>query len=213
MIELHIFTNCTDNILKKRTILETYNSFKQTFGELTPTIWLDPNPNLNDFEYYYNHLKNIFPKSIINVTSSLSDGYIKMIEITNSDYLFVLEHDWIFIKENIKHTLDEICVNMTTHMVSHMRFNKRHNFEKDGDEWICMNPIKYSEVFSKCNGASNNPHIINVVEYKKTALKYLIRDIGSLGIEHNLRNKEDCNFMVYGNMNGLRTIYHLDGRI
>ena len=209
-MELHIFTNCTDIILTKRTIVETYDSFKETFGELTPTIWLDPNPNKQCFEYYLSYLKNAFPNSTINVTTSLSNGYIKMIQTTNSDYLFVLEHDWVFLKENIKHTLDEICQQMQLHFVSHMRFNRHHNSE--GFEMPDYDAKPYNDFFCVCESASNNPHVINVSEYRKTAFKYLREDIGSLGVEHNLR-KVDCKFMIYGDINTPATIIHSDGRL
>jgi hypothetical protein len=211
MIELHIFTNCTVNILKKRTIVSTYDSFKEVFGvTILPTIWLDKNPNHQDFNYYYNYLKTKFPESTINVTSSLSDGYIKMITNTSSDYLVVLEHDWLFLKENIKHSLDEICNEIFTHDISHLRFNAQHNFEKC--DWSDMSAIPFNDFLCKCVSASNNPHIINVQQYRATALKYIKLETGSLGVEQNLRNITDCNFGIYGNYKFHNTIYHTNGR-
>jgi hypothetical protein len=129
---------------------------------------------------------------------------------TNSDYVFVLEHDWVFVKENIKHTLNEICDQMKLHSVSHMRFNRRGNFE--GFRMPEFNAIPYNDFFCSCASASNNPHIVNVSEYRKTALKYLKEDVGSFGIEQNLKNITDCKFMIYGNINTPATIVHIDGR-
>ena len=209
-IELHIFTNCTHYIDNDKTIVDTYSSFNETFGELNLTIWLDLNPNKSMLNTYFRYLKNTFPDAIVNITNSLSDGYIRMINSTTADYIFALEHDWVFNKENIKHSLNDICNEMNIHNISHVRFNKNHNWISEGKAWPDMNAHEYNDMFCKTNSASNNPHIINVNEYKNTALKYIKLEKGPWGIEDNLRNKDDCNFMVYGDKTTPATLTHID---
>lgn len=207
-MELHIFTNCTDVIRETNYVVESYNSFCDSFGKIVPTIWLDTNPNTAESEWYKNFLQKSFPDSQINVTSSLSDGYIQMIDNTDSDFIFVLEHDWKFLKENIKHSLSMCCDLMVENSISHLRFQRLHNASLmngvDGIETVANDPM-----FQSVKMAYNNPHIVHVPEYRKTARKYISVEPGSVGIEDRLSHRADCKFAVYG---PLPMIEHLDGR-
>ena len=44
-----------------------------------------------------------------------------------------MEHDWIFIEENIKHSLQDILVCMKQENIEYLRFNKRHNVIASSD--------------------------------------------------------------------------------
>ena len=203
-IELHIFTNCTDNIKECQTITETYNSFVDAFGKITPTIWLDPNPNRKDSDWYKTFLNKSFPDSQINLTTCLSDGYIRMIDNTKSNFIFALEHDWKFFKYNIYHTLDELCHIIKNNNISHLRLQRLHSsYTFDGID-IIGNPLIKTVAM-----AFNNPHILNVDEYRRTARKYIKVTALSYGIEENLINKDDCIFAVYGDS---PVVEHLNGR-
>lgn len=204
-MELHIFTNCTDVIRETNYIVQSYNSFCNTFDKIIPTIWLDSNPNTKESEWYKNFLHVSFPNSQINDVTSLSDGYIKMIDNSQSDFIFVLEHDWKFLKENINHSLSDLCDIIETNNISHLRFQRLHNASlMNGVDIIDNNPM-----FQTVKMAYNNPHIVYVPEYRKTARKYICIDAGSMGIEDRLSHRDDCKFAVYGT---LPMVEHLDGR-
>jgi len=204
-MELHIFTNCTNVIRETNYIVQSYESFCSSFGEIIPTIWLDPNPNTKESEWYKNFLQDSFPNSQINDVSSLSDGYIQMVDNSKSDFIFVLEHDWKFLKENINHSLSDLCDIIKTNNISHLRLQRLHNASlMDGVDIIDNNPL-----FQTVKMAYNNPHIVYVPEYRKTARKYICVDAGSMGIEDRLSHRDDCKFAVYGI---LPMVEHLDGR-
>jgi hypothetical protein len=208
-IELHIFTNSTVNSPSTDTILETYNSFLNTFGELNNvTVWCDPNPNIKKSKKYISELKKIF--SSVRKTKSLSDGYITSIFESNSEYLFMLEHDWKF-NDNILHTLDQIMYYMEKENIWHLRFNKRRTEIKNTD-WYLRQCGDKDFYYCLTPSLSNNPHIIHRQTYVEKALPYLEKDQGSFGIEETLNLKRDLTGAIYGHLYYENTITHLDGK-
>lgn len=217
MIELNIFTNCTYNIENHKTILETFSSFCDTWGVINPTIYLDPNPinRKSVTQHYIDYIKNNIPESKTILTNSLYEGYVKAIETSKSEFAFMLEHDWVFKKENINNDLKEISHAMELQKIHHLKFNKYNNNDSHCPqcEYNCYEEFEIENlVYSTTRAASNNPHIINVGIYKKDIFKYLKRKIGSGGIEEETKNLSESNFAVYGGLNHKSTILHLDGR-
>jgi hypothetical protein len=105
-LELHVFTNSTINAPDTKIISQTYQSFQNIFGKnILPTVWCDPNPNISQAHQYILNLREIFPT--VRLSQSLSDGYIKAINKSRAEYLFMLEHDWEFLP-SITHTLEEV---------------------------------------------------------------------------------------------------------
>jgi hypothetical protein len=205
MISLHIFTNSTVNAPSTHHIDETYQSFLDTFGEIHVTVWCDPNPNLQNSKQYIKNLKF----STINVTKSLSDGYVKAIKQNKDEFLFMLEHDWKFL--DIKHSIKELCEQMNESSITHLRFNKRTSRAVKCDANMTQED---GSIFSYCLTpcVSNNPHIIHRQRYIETALPHIEISTKSYGIENRLNNK-GIKSAIYGPLNLPRTVQHLHGRI
>ena len=172
------------------------------------TIYMDINPNSHRANEYFNRLQTIKDATVIK-TNSLSDGYVKAIKEGTSDYIFMLEHDWIF-NNNINHSLEQITNFMQATGCYHFRFNKRSNiiagWDTRMDESDFMG-IKYCS----CNNISNNPHIIDRKKYLDDFMNIIKVVPGSKGIEEQL-NKHDLTTCVYGGIGHENTIIHLDGK-
>ena len=207
-IELNIFTNAIPSAPSTHMIEQTYNSFIERFGKIDNVrVWYHPAPNTESADQYRENLKKLFG-DIVTDTRSLSDGYIQSIKTSSSDFMFMLEHDWIFL-DNIVHSLEEITSTMKEHDIWHLRFNKRQNEAVGCDKWIQEKNFTVPVCFTPC--VSNNPHIINKNQYIKTALPMIKISKTSQGIEGNISNK-GLVAAIYGKENYPKTIKHLDGR-
>jgi len=206
-IKLHIFTNCTFNNANTTHIQKTYQSFCEVFGKIEPIVWYDPNPNITQSDLYYIELSKYFHNIVF--TNSLSDGYIRAIESTKEDFLFMLEHDWEFIPERIQHNLEFLTQLMQEQQICHFRFNKHLNLPTNWETKVTESSYKNCSFCVTCS-LGNSPHIIYKPLYIEQCLPYLNKDTGSKGIEHNLLN----NFKggIYGSRGFEPTISHLDGR-
>ena len=207
-VELNLFTNSTVNSPSTDIILETYESFLNTFGDqILTTVWCDLNPNLEKSEEYFRNLKKIF--STVNKTNSLSEGYISSIIKSKSKYLFMLEHDWKF-NSNISHTLEQILYYMNKENLWHLRFNKRRTEVRNADRWLRQRGDK-NFYYCLTPSISNNPHIIDREKYIEYALPKIKLSHGSFGLEENLSDT-DIVGAIYGHLYYESTITHLDGR-
>lgn len=207
-IDLHIFTNSTINAPSTDTIITTYNSFCNAFKtDIKPTIWCDVHPVTNVAKQYIKELIKVFGNC--TPTKSLSDGYVKAIKQSKSDFLFMLEHDWIFLP-TIKNSLEQIIDVMQSEDIMHLRFNKRKNKVIHTDKWL---KEKKSELFYYCEtpSVSNNPHIINKQKYIEKAFPLISIKKGSLGLEHKLNDR--LIGTIYGPLDYSPTVAHLDGRL
>lgn len=210
-IELNIFTNSSANSPSTTHIENTYASYFKTFRYgLKTTVWCDVNPNTKLSDEYINNLKKIFDN--VNLTGSLIQGYHTAIKNSNSEFMFMLEHDWDFKSENINHTLSQIIEGMRKDNILHLRFNKRTN--QDAQGWdLNLVEIKGS-IFDFCmtDCVSNNPHIINRQRWLDEASKYIdIRCNGAYGLEEFL-TRSPIRGAIYGPAGHPPTIYHTDGK-
>lgn len=207
-IELNLFTNSTNSAPSVELIQDTYDSFVTCFGPINNvTVWYNPYPNTKDSAEYKQNLEDSFDRVI--ETTSLSDGYIRSIERSESEFMFMLEHDWNFLQ--IDHSLDEICEQMNELKLAHLRFNKRPNRAVGAD----------SVNFKQVNGSlfpvcltpfpSNNPHIIHRERYLESAFKMLRRMSGSKGVEERLNNK-GIKAAIYGPIEQPNKVIHTNGR-
>ena len=208
-ISLNIFTNCTLSAPRTDIIRKTYDSFCDTFGNEYPvTVYCDSHPNFKAFKYYFEALQKLFP--VVYKTTSLSDGYVKSINNSDADYLFQLEGDWIFFKENINCSLEDICEIMEKFDLYHFRFNKRQNIISGWD--IGLNEKNYKNIYwCETSVLSNNPHLLKIDTYKKLALDKIEIKPGSKGIEENLTHVGLVG-AIYGGLNYPATVKHQDGR-
>jgi hypothetical protein len=204
-IELHVFTNSTDKYSPSTEIIQqTVASFDLTFGIIPAQIWCDPNPNTKESKKYIQKLEDLY--GFVHKTKSLSDGYVKAVKSSTSDYLFMLEHDWTFIQPI--DSLREIVQMMDEYQITHLRFNKRSNKPIDSD---ALGFLDVDKKFCKTLFVSNNPHIICRKKWLKEALPHISVSSGSYGLEHCLTNK-GVNSVIYGPMGLPAKIHHLDGR-
>ena len=207
-IELHIFSNSTLQAPSTKLIEQTFKSLQDIFKANIPVkVWCDPNPNTKMSSEYIKNIEKIIPN--VELTESLSDGYIKAIKNSKSDYMFMVEHDWLFLP-SINHTLEEILYDMEYNDLWFLRFNKRTNTIKATDKWLKEGKGKYMN-YCETPSLSNNPHIINRIKYIDIALPYTKVSKGSVGLEERFTDKEISGFL-YGSLNYPNTIQHLDGR-
>lgn len=208
--ELHIFTNCTKSAPSTAKLRRTHESFCRVFGNITPTIWCDPKPNVRTYSQYRKNLLKNFP--VIYETSSLSDGYTKSIKKSKADYIFILEHDWQFQAEYITHSLGIILAAMQVLGIYHLRFNKRQNKIRGWDK--ILEPIIYKDLnLCRTNILSNNPHIINRHKYLTFIQAGLVRVLpGSDGIEEIISKHPQTWGAIYGPPDWPATVKHTDGR-
>jgi hypothetical protein len=211
-VELHIFTNSTIRASSDLidVIKKTYTSFQEVFKvNLKPIVWCDPNPNIEASANYINELKKIFPD--VRVSKSLIDGYLQAVTSSNSDYLFMLEHDWRILP-TITIPLDVIISEMKENELWYLIFHKFNNFDK-------FHPNKRLEErhgrrmsFCLTNRVSNNPHIIYRKKYLEQALTYInVNALGSNGLEAEL-TKSPLTAAFYGSLSQAATVKHLNGR-
>lgn len=212
-MKLNIFTNCTVSAPETHIIQRTYNSFVETFGEPSSlTVYVDPNPNRRAYLPYMKNLMKLFPQAQFRTTRSLAEGYLFSLKENDDDYMFQLEHDWVF--QNIEHTLDRIKQVMRQQGIYHFRFNKHTNEQTD---WIRKWQTYIDEEdffgFKYCetDNLSNNPHIVERQYYLETLAQYIHKKQGSSGIEEFL-TKQGFKGHVYGGLGYPPTIVHLDGK-
>jgi hypothetical protein len=214
-ISLNIFTNSTLSAPKTDIIRRTYDSFCDTFGHEYPvTVYCDPKPNFKMSKFYFEELQKYFP--FVYKANSLSDGYIKAVNSPyNEDFMFMLEHDWQFNNQLIKHSLEEIAAVMSAHGLYHLRFNKRANVVSGWDiglkEKKCFYSRELELTYCETSVLSNNPHIIDVKKYREKCLPLLQIKPGSKGIEENLTHV-GLTGCIYGGRDYPATVKHIDGR-
>lgn len=213
LIELSIFTNSTRSAPSTEIIKRTYDSFTDVFGKIPVRVYMDINPNVSRAERYSDALQKLFKDVII--TRSLSQGYLSAIRDSKADYLFNLEHDWIFNKSLIKHSLVDICQIMNICGLYHFRFNKRSNISAGWEKDIELKEITLSDFkdfkFCLTSVLSNNPHVINRCYYLDHFMERIKIMPGSKGIEAEL-STGDLTGGIYGPRGYQATVHHLDGR-
>lgn len=207
-IDLHIFTNATVAAPSTDLINKTYGSFVDAFGsDLDVTVWCDPNPNIEKSKDYIDNLSRVFKK--INLTRSLSDGYVRAVQASTKPYLFMLEHDWLFLP-TIMHDLQTIIDVMRSDRIMHLRFNKRVNRVWKSDK--SLREVQNTQMkYCVTNFLSNNPHLIDRELYAARALPMIKLREKSFGIEKEL-SSSDLTGCIYGPLEYPATIEHLDGK-
>lgn len=207
-IKLNIFTNSSSHPELFEILMKTYKSAIATFGEMPVTVWHDPHPNIARADEYHAQLCEAFED--VRVTRGLADGYLQSLD-TEAEYLFQLEHDWIF-NDSITHTLAQILEAMDAEKICYMRFNMRQNIVQLGDKTLaefdfCGVPMLETP------GFSNNPHIINRKLFRKHYKRFLNCWGGPHGIEECIdKARVKSKRYIYGFHGMKAAITHLDGR-
>ena len=138
---------------------------------------------------------------------------------SDKEFLFMLEHDWLFNKEHIPHTLDQIVDGMRKDNILHMRFNRKvhgnhpdvhASFGHDMD-WVDYEGSVFP--YAMVNAVSNNPHIINRQRWLAEAAKHT-HYVGfgqEYGLEEYLTGSP-IRGAIYGPRGHPPTIVHTDGK-
>ena len=213
MLDVNIFTNCTKNHSSNADMLiNTWQSFIQRFGVRhinSLRIFIDPRPKQKNIESYVNDIEaNLKYNHEIHITNGLADGYIKSTQVSQTDFIFQLEHDWEFLS-TIKHDLDFIVNCMKKEGMQHLRFNKRANINMPFETLTEIHSLGFK--FCKTQGRSNNPHIIDRKSYLDTwnnNINLSNHPKRSDGIENNLT---DTLGYIYGGYQYPQQIHHTDG--
>lgn len=208
---LAIFTNCTNDILKDPTIFKTLESYFDVLkpNHTTVQIFCDPAPNPR---YLPKYLKRLQELGIgIKVTKGLADGYRQALDF-DTDYVYMLEHDWQFLAENIHHTLDEIIAIMERDNLWYMNFNRLFNDDSINDtKWqTYMNPA--TDEYCLTDRVSNNPHIINRKYYLENIANRVDWKLRGAGRIEQVLQKNGLEVAEYGAYGSPPTIKHLNGR-
>lgn len=189
-ITIAFMTNYTldiPNIMKqKQTIESFYNIFKPD-KRIEINIFCDENPlsliegeftlfngdKCNDYKTvgveYEKKLKeiNYLKDAKIIKTKSLCDGYIRAVKMCKTDYLFFLEHDWIFL-DNITHTIQELIKFMDNNKdINCILFNKLKNIPTS---FQSINFLKKEIPVCLTSRQSNNPNILRISHAKEVRL-------------------------------------------
>jgi len=212
-LELNIFTNCTKYAPETFIIERTYKSFCAAFGDFPiRRIYLDQNPFRNHYAEYKRNLKSAFPHVEIVNMASLSEGYIRSIQEGETDYIFQLEHDWIFNADLIRHSMQDILECMDECGIYHFRFNQRSNKIGGWNHYIRGEKSPQGIEYCMTDCLSNNPHIIDRWIYREDHIKLIKIMSGSKGIECQLSARDGYEGAVYGPPGYPATIVHTDGR-
>lgn len=206
---LNIFSNCTNDILAEQTIHRTYKSYTDTFGEPTSlAIYVDPNPNPQHLDSYLDSIRKAFNIEPI-VTTGLADGFVQSINNAADEYIFQLEHDWLF--QNIEHSLDDIMKLVVDNDLFYMRFNQHPNRHY---HWLrhWQTDLKPREGYCLTDNLSNNPHILNVEYYQQHLLDRIDPTVKGAGLIEEVLTKKGYWGAVYGSYDHPATIIHIDGR-
>lgn len=214
MIDLNIFTNCTEKYSDDASLIKnTYESIIKVFGDEhlgKVRIFMDPQPCSEKVHGYRAHIQEaISGWDGIFITDGLADGYIKSTEVCESDYIFQVEHDWEFLP-TIKHSLEFLVGCMKKQGMDHLRFNKRNNIHAVNES---LTEIQVNGcTFCKTTKRSNNPHIINRKSYLNGWNDRI--DLSNTpkradGIENMMVG---LTGYIYGEYNYPQQIEHTDGR-
>lgn len=216
-IRLNIFSNATNDAPSLDVIERTWQSFVDTFGYVPMTIYVDPHPNFAAYNAYRRALTERFGCEVVQ-TTGLAEGFVQSIETSTEDYLFQLEHDWVFDQEKIQHSLPQILDVMAAEDLFYMRFNRFPNTWTEREaKWQSFVDEKHSDAGTGMNycvtdNLSNNPHILNRKYYLDNFVKLIDRTLPGAGLVEEVLTRKGFTGALYGGLNYPATVIHTDGR-
>jgi len=208
-----------------------------TFQEMTGLcncsfiVHYDMKDRSKESQQYLNNLLNLSMKYdhmriIHSIRGGLGTAMIRMCDLLKTDYYFLLEHDWQFVR-NID--LKAVMSMMDKHdkKIHYIRFNKRNNKAMKFDHTL-QPSYRFGVRMLKTSAWSNNPHIGRTDKLKKDWLSLLRKDTGSAsGVEDRLyaryqqdivelgfeKAQEQWGVFLYGQLDEERYVAHLASRI
>lgn len=219
IFNLNVFTNVASPDPAHCLAQHAVRSFHEVFAagthrRIVTRIFIDANPHRQTLDAWKETIRKALPDVPFEfiATDGLIDGFARSLEICEGEYAMQLEHDFVFMKNRITHTLDEMLDWMGAHEVNYLRFNKRTNKPAVYD--LALEPRGDAD-FPVCrvSGRSNNPHIIDMRYYREMVLPHLRRPDGSTcGLEGGMCRIVGGGY-IYGSLGLPRTVDHLDGRM
>lgn len=158
---------------------------------MTHLIFVDSIPNNKKSMKYMRNLRKLRDKYnnlyIIDVPNSgLKTNYINGIKLTNTSYLYFMEHDWIF---NEKIPTSRFIKLMEEYSdVNYIKMSKRDNMDNGGWDKLLVPDNRFTD-FVKTDSWTNHPHIVRKDKWLKHWLKIINpnkRAEKSFGIEEVL---------------------------
>lgn len=218
VFNLNVFTNVASRDPSHCLAQHAVRSFFDTFGwesrhRIVTRIFIDPNPNPDRFEPWVATIREALPDIPFELvrTNGMLDGFARSLEVGEGAYAMQLEHDFVFVKSRIPHSLDRMLEEMRARGIDYLRFNKRRNRPAAYD--LGVEPAGDADFpICRISGRSNNPHILDAARYREVVLPLLKRPDGSsVGLEGGI-----CRYVgggyLYGAYGHPRTVGHLDGR-
>lgn len=218
IFNLNVFTNVASRDPSHCLAQHAVRSFFDTFGwdsrhSIVTRIFIDPNPNPDRFEPWVTTIREALPDIPFELvrTNGMLNGFARSLEVGEGAYAMQLEHDFVFVKSRIHHSLDRMLEEMRARGIDYLRFNKRRNRPAAYD--LGVEPAGDADFpICRISGRSNNPHILDTARYREVVLPLLKRPDGSsVGLEGGL-----CRYVgggyLYGAYGHPRTVGHLDGR-
>lgn len=218
VFNLNVFTNVASRDPSHCLAQHAVRSFFDTFGwesrhRIVTRIFIDPNPNPDRFEPWVATIREALPDIPFELvrTNGMLDGFARSLQVGEGAYAMQLEHDFVFVKSRIHHSLDRMLEEMRARGIDYLRFNKRRNRPAAYD--LGVEPAGDADFpICRISGRSNNPHILDTARYREVVLPLLKRPDGSsVGLEGGI-----CRYVgggyLYGAYGHPRTVGHLDGR-
>lgn len=151
-----------------------------------------------------------------------------------ADFFFLLEHDWVFLRSRISHSMHDLVEELARGYVESIRFNKRMNVAR-GTDSPCLIPSRYATLpLLWSGGYSNNPHLVTKKLYMQWFGKERCAQAGTKSgwkweVSLRLTCKPNgfalqncgrlnsspfplCPTFVYGNLEMAPACLHFDGR-
>ena len=215
-VNLNVFTNVASNDPRDCLAPEAVTSFFRCFGErlgdtrVITRIFIDPKPHRDNYQRWLGAIRAGLPNRYFEIveTEGLIDGFWRSVEMSESPYAIQLEHDFVFLKNRIEHSIPELLEEMQRLDINFLRFNKRRNL-RVGYDFFLERDSRARIPLSRISGRSNNPHIIHLPYYRM--LKREIADVYESGLEGGLCRRAGGGYM-YGAPGWPKTVQHLDGR-
>lgn len=211
LIELHIITNCIKSAPDPLFIKLTHDSFVSVFGDIPTIVWCDPKPRPEVYDQYVANIRAAITNDVRR-SGGLVDSYLGMITESCADYIFCLEHDWLFNEETINHSLDDIVRCMKHHGLYYLRFNRSPVLVRGMVKWA---KERISPILTYCmtNCWSGNPHIIDRRQCLALNIPGRVESrTPGITMEKALTRDAALECAVYGGKKHPPTIFHLDGR-
>jgi hypothetical protein len=193
-IELVVFTHATKKPAAKpynippstdliRATLKSARDHLQSDIKTTVLVddWGSP-----DSVSYVNNLHSLAKAENFELKTSnkygLRQQWLKMASIVQSDFVIIMEHDWLF-RSHMATAAQLIEIMQDNPLLNHVRFNKRANICAGWDRMVAPDFLGHRNNVTLTTSFSNSPHII-----RTSFLRQVVAPIIGLGSEADVAN-------------------------